>query len=388
MSVIKLLQALIRTESPSGAEDFIARFLKDVLSGVGVDKVWIDGLGNVIALIKGEVGGPPLIVEAHMDVVGPGVLSAWKVDPYSAVIINGKIYGRGAVDTKASIASQIYSISLIRRFLVDTYFVYTTHEETAEGVAFRYVIEESIGRRPGIVIIGEATSLNLGIGHRGRAVIKVVVKGEEAHASMPEEGINALRAIAKFIHMLSTVQLRKDPLLGTETIEPTIISCSSRDVPQIPGLCTLLIDMRIIRDTAPNDVLAKFRPICDVLIKEALCRDCSLSINRDKLKFWTGEEIEVFEYFPAWVCSDEEVISTSISALKHIDIDAKEYIWRFSTDGVYSGGTLNVPTIGFGPGDERLAHKPNEYVYIKDVELAVKGYAELIKSLNELLSSR
>ncbi|MCD6428673.1 MAG: M20/M25/M40 family metallo-hydrolase, partial [Desulfurococcales archaeon] len=152
LNCVDILKELISVRSLSGREGETASLIKDYLSTAGVDKVFFDRLGNVIAEIKGG-GSGVVVLEGHMDVVDPGDLSSWRSDPFTATVINDRIYGRGAVDMKGAIAAQIQAISMFKEFDVDVYAVYTTHEETAEGVAFKHAITEGIGRRPDVVVI-------------------------------------------------------------------------------------------------------------------------------------------------------------------------------------------------------------------------------------------
>ena len=113
-------------------------------------------------------------MKGHMDVVDLGDLSSWRTDPFTVTIINDRICV-GAVDMKGAIATQILVISMLRELDVGVYATYTTHEETAEGVAFKHATTEEVGKKPDVVVIGEAASLNLGIGHRARAVTEVSI---------------------------------------------------------------------------------------------------------------------------------------------------------------------------------------------------------------------
>ncbi len=388
LNCVDLLKELIKVRSFSGREGEAASLIKEYLSSAGIDKVFFDRLGNIVAEIKGS-GSGVVVLEGHMDVVDPGDLSSWRTDPFTATVIDGKIYGRGAVDMKGAIAAQIQALSTLKELDVDVYAIYTTHEETAEGVAFKHAINEGVGRRPDVVIIGEATSLNLGIGHRGRAVIEVSVFGLSAHASMPQEGINALVAAAEVIREVSrlTDRLGRHPKLGSETAVPTIIKCNSESPPRIPDFCEVLIDVRVVTGTTEESLISEFQSLCERFLRNGSARAVSVRVREDKLKFWTGAEVVAHEFFPAWLNTNNKLIEHVLSAVrKSVNSGAREYVWSFSTDGVYSAGEAGIETIGFGPGDEKLAHKPNEYVSIKELEKAVRGYVELIKALSKYLT--
>ncbi len=384
-AVVKYLKELISTPSPSGKEGELARKLVELLEGAGVDKVWIDELGNVIAVVKGG-GHPTLVLEGHMDTVDVGELSQWSVPPFEGKEINGFIYGRGAVDMKGSIAAQVASVEGFREAEGDVVMVYTTHEETAEGVAFRYALERSLKVRPDFVVIGEATKLNLSVGHRGRAVIEVLVKGRTAHASMPEEGINALELASRAVCSISELRegLPEDPLLGRETATVTTIECSPQVVPQLPDSCRLAVDFRMLPGRDRESVISS--------VKSAVVRSLGegryeVSLLKEVLKFWTGAQLEVEGFFPSWVYRGEAVIKELLTSLNEVGVPAREYAWKFSTDGVYSAGTAGIPTVGFGPGDERLAHQPDERISVKELVKAVKGFRALIEGVFKAFTS-
>ncbi|MEM3949166.1 MAG: M20/M25/M40 family metallo-hydrolase, partial [Zestosphaera sp.] len=170
MDVTEILKKLISVKSLPGDEGDVAGLIKDLLSAAGVDKVLIDGVGNVIAPIKGN-GLGTLVLEGHMDTVDAGDLLQWEVDPFRGMEVDGKIYGRGAVDMKGALASQIKAIEGLKTLESDLYIVYTVLEEMIEGVALGFALSRSVGRRPDVMVTGEPTGLKLGLGHRGRAVV-------------------------------------------------------------------------------------------------------------------------------------------------------------------------------------------------------------------------
>ncbi|OYT52126.1 MAG: hypothetical protein B6U73_00425 [Desulfurococcales archaeon ex4484_204] len=388
MDVVKLLQEMIRVPSPSGREGELARYVRDALGGVGIDKAWIDGLGNVVASVKGG-GLGSVVLEGHLDTVDVGDLGSWGVEPFSGVVVGGRVYGRGAADMKGSIAAQVASLEGLDPLDIDLYLVYTVHEETAEGVAFSYALNESLGGlRPGAVVIGEATSLNLGVGHRGRAVVRVEILGRSAHASMPSEGVNALYGLSELISRLKGVKLREHPVLGGETAVATVADCSPKVVPQIPDKCAAYVDYRVVLGTTEADVTNTLRGLCREVVKAGHALECEVRINEEVLKCWTGREVRAHEFFPPWLSVNEEVVGGCLKALSSVNPSVRTYVWRFSTDGVFSAGTAGYLTLGFGPADEVMAHKPNEYVEVKQLVRAVKGYRLLLRALETYTAKR
>jgi acetylornithine deacetylase/succinyl-diaminopimelate desuccinylase-like protein len=218
LDVVELLKELVRIKSLPGGEGDLANAVKEFLGHAGVDKVFIDSVGNVIAPVRGG-GLGIIVVEGHLDTVDVGDLRQWVVDPFSGALIDGRVYGRGAVDMKGSIASQIKALEDLKTLESDLYVVYTVHEEIIEGVALRHALRDSLRVRPDVVVTGEATSLELGLGHRGRAVVDLEISGVSAHASMPGEGINALEGAALAILKVAEASgnLPAHELLGSES---------------------------------------------------------------------------------------------------------------------------------------------------------------------------
>ncbi len=371
---VEVLKTLISIKSYSGEEREIAYVIRDFLEENGVDKAFIDSYGNVIGVLRGE-GNGKIVFEGHMDVVPPGDLEQWRYPPFEPKIVDGKIYGRGASDMKGAIAAMISSITLITKPSADIYYVFVPYEEIAEGVCFSRAIEETLRITPDLVVLGEATGLNVYRGHRGRAVIKITVRGISAHASMPELALNPINSLADIITRLNSIELPVHNVLGRSTLSPTIIKCEPQSPPMIPDRCEMIIDYRMIPSENKEEIISRIKNAIQQV--EGLI---GVQYLIDRARMWTGKTITIEHYFPAWIYQGELSLHI-LSLIKKYNSKAILGYWRFSTDGVYSAGTRNIPTIGIGPGNEELAHRPNEYVSIKELEASRKIYAELALQL-------
>jgi len=375
-----IVKELIRVPSLSGEERDIAYLIRDYMSLYGVDETLIDNYGNVIGIIKGDIDRN-IVFEGHMDHVPPGDLFNWKYDPYEARIVDNKIYGRGSVDMKGAIASMIYSIRKIKdKDIPSVYYVFVPYEEISEGTLFKKAIEETLEIKPDLVILGEATNLNLYIGQRGRTVIRAEFHGISAHASMPDMGLNALKAASKYIYYLIQYRdkLPEHPVLGRSSVEPTIIECSPKSPPMIPDKCTLTIDYRMILGESRESITSFLNSIARKLIDEGHAIHIDINILIEEAVMWTGKRIIIEHYYPSWLITNNDLVNKVLSILKSRNPLAKTGVWRFSTDGVYSAGEANIPTIGIGPGDEALAHKPNEFIEIDQLFKASVMYSDII----------
>lgn len=371
---------LIRIPSLSGHEENVALYIKDELSNVGVDDVVIDELGNVVALIRNNNHETPLIFEGHMDHVEPGNIERWIYDPYVAKMVGKKLFGRGSVDMKSAIAAMIASAEHLTKFKLERNiaFIFVVHEETAEGLALKYAIEKTLRKKPYLIVLGEATSLNLSVGHRGRSLIEVSIRGKTAHASMPSLGLNSLIAASYAINWVeeNKEKLPKHPILGKSTITPTIIDCSPKISPQIPDLCKIVFDRRIIPGESQTSVLGFFDKLKEDLMRKGFHME--VKVLHEKLRCWTGKIVNVKYFFKSWILNENSmIVKDAYAIIKNINREAKIITWNFSTDGVYSAGERKIPTLGFGPGNEKLAHQPNENIDIDEIKLSVEGYVKL-----------
>ena len=192
--VIELCQKLINEKSYSGHEDGVVRVLSERMKVMGFDEVTVDKYGNLIGCIRGNRPGKKILFDGHMDTVPVTEENEWMYPPFAAEIHDGKIYGRGTTDMKGSLSAMICAASDFandrnKDFSGEIYVAGVVHEECFEGVAAR---EISKAVNPDYVVIGEASTLNLKIGQRGRAEIVIETIGKPCHSANPEKGINAV----------------------------------------------------------------------------------------------------------------------------------------------------------------------------------------------------
>jgi putative selenium metabolism hydrolase len=378
-ALTRFLQDLIRTPSLSHHEGDLARRLAAEMRQVGFDEVRIDRVGNVVGRIGPADGTPKLLYDGHMDTVGVGDPGAWARDPFGGEIADGVIYGRGACDMKGSLAAMVYGA----KTLIDQkvalsgplYVVGIAQEEPCEGLALRVLVEEE-GLRPDFVVLGEATNLQVSRGQRGRLEMKVTARGRACHGSAPQRGINAIYGAARLILGVeaSAPQLPAHPFLGQATLAVTFIENTGGSRNVIPDSCSFYIDRRLVLRETAESALAPIQ----ALIK-AGGADAHAEITEHRSKSWTGYDCRMTEFYPAWLIEAEHpLVKAAVAAIRDSLGRAPELVkWDFSTDGIYSQGIAGIPTIGFGPGDERYAHTVDDQIRLDDVFQGAAVYAQL-----------
>jgi len=383
--VIHYARRFVQIPSLSGEEKELALFIRDVLKELGLDEVYVDELGDVVGFVKGKSLHPLIVFEGHMDHVSPGNLGMWKCQPYSADLIDGKIFGRGTVDMKSALAAMAFAAKDFssKEHEGTLALCFVVHEETIEGTAIGHIIEKEIKEKPDLVILGEATNLNLNVGHRGRAVLKVELNGRTAHASMPELGLNALHAASKLINYVEEELNSNLPVhekLGKASVTTISLDASPKARPQLPDKSEILFDRRMVLGETENDVVEPLKKKISELLNEGAITNGKVQLLEEEVKCWTGKKLKTKDFFPSWLIEEADIVKKALESLQKVGLKAQTQVWRFSTDGVYTYGLKRIPTIGLGPGNESLAHQPNEHIHVKDVKKAVKAYVALAES--------
>lgn len=374
---IEFLRDLIRIRSFSGEEGEMAARVAEEMRRLGFEQVYSDHVGNVI----GRVGKGPqrLLFNGHMDTVGIGNPATWTVDPFGGEIRDGKLWGRGAVDMKGGLAAAIYAVRALLTSDVplkgEIVVAAVVQEEPAEGMAMRALVQDE-GLWPSFVVLTEPTGLDISLGHRGRVELHVTTEGRASHASAPELGDNALVSASRVIFGIQMLagQLGEDSKLGKGSIAVTGIECPSSSRNMVPDLCRLIIDRRLTLGETRDRALNEIRQIME---REGVRGD--VTVAERNVRTYTGYTERGQEYYPPWLMPDDSPLVKAAlrGAERALGVRPRLRTWAFSTDGAFTRGEAGIPTIGFGPGDDRLAHTANEFIPVTDVLLAANGCAQI-----------
>jgi putative selenium metabolism hydrolase len=372
------LRDLVRIPSLSHHEGAVAARLADEMRGVGLDEVWTDRIGNVIGRV-GSGEGPKLLLNGHLDTVDVGDPQRWLHAPYDGVEEDGILYGRGACDMKGGLAAMVYGAKALLDSGVDLagdlYLVGVVQEEPCEGLGMRVLVEEE-GIRPDYVVLCEPSDLQVRLGHRGRLEMQMEVRGRAAHASSPSLGDNAIHNAARLIFGLELLasRLPTDPFLGQGSLTVTEIESEAASRNAVPDRCTFYVDRRLTLGETENKALAEVQNIINTEEMDARVR-----VTEYRSTSYAGYECRIKNAFPAWAMPEHHplVQTTTRCVRETLGYRPRLGRWAFSTDGTYTSGVANIPTVGFGPGEERYAHTLDDQVRLKDVADAARVYARL-----------
>lgn len=379
--IVRFLRDMIAIPAESGREEARCRRVLAEYESLGFDEARIDGLGSVV----GRIGSGPvkILMDGHIDCVGVGDRGQWDFDPFAGKIENGAVWGRGAVDELPAIAAMAYGA----RVLMDRgwpeeitlYLSASVMEEDCDGYCMLHLIETE-GIRPDFVVLGEPTDLAVYRGHRGRLEATITTKGTSAHGAHAERGVNALYKMAPIISDVEQLNTRlaHDDFLGAGSVIVSHIECTTPSLNAVPDSARITIDRRLTVGETQETALAELRALPHL-------GDAEVELLHYDRTSWTGARAEQPKYYPTWVLEEGHPLVQGVADAAAEVLPERPPIsrWHFSTNGVATMGVLGIPTVGFAPGREELAHTTREHVRIDDLVTATAVYSLIPEFLIE-----
>ncbi len=369
------LSRLVRCKSLSLDEEQVQQELIRQMQKAGFDEVRMDPLGNVIGRI-GQ-GSRILAFDAHMDTVDLGNPEDWDFDPLCGDVRDGFVLGRGTVDQKGGAAAFVTAGRILRELAFDRdltlYFIGSVIEEDCDGLCWKFLVEEE-GIRPDAVVVTEPTNLNIYRGHRGRMEMQVSFYGLSCHGSAPERGQNAIYLASKVALEIEKLneRLHHDTFLGKGTITISEFISKSPSLCAVADYARIHLDRRLTWGETKESAVAEIQELINGMKARA-------EVLHYQEKSFTGLTYGMEKYYPTWqIPENHEIIQTGVKVFS--GLFGKQPVvdkWTFSTNGVAINGLYDIPVIGFGPGNEVLAHAPNEKTPVEHLEKAAAFYAAL-----------
>ena len=373
--LVQLLSDLVSIESinPSmkgsnNGEAIIGDYIFEYLKSLGLEverQVALPGRSNIFGRLAGADPRRRLLFEAHLDTMP---VEGMEIDPFTPKVEEGRLYGRGACDVKASIAAMLLALKIAReqgRPKADLYFLGSVDEE----YTFKGILHFLKGRfwAQGAVV-GEPTELDVVIAHKGMVRWRIEVTGKAAHSSKPKEGINAVTKMARIIcriedRMQPILARKTHPLVGSPTLSIGKIQ-GGIQINIVPDRCIIELDRRLIPGEDANSVLDSF----EELLNEMTGEDPELQV---------AMEAPFLVDYPLETEETEEVVGLAKGAISAVLGQAKVKGVPYGTDGSKTA-RAGIPTIVLGPGSIDQAHTANEYVEIEQVVKATEIFARMM----------
>lgn len=396
--VIELARTLVRINSvwdpqDSTSEKEVAEFVAGWASKEGfqvcLDEV-ADGRPNVI--IVWEPGGGPLrlMFEAHMDVVTPGDVSQWTHDPFGGEIEGGKLYGRGANDTKGNLAAMLVAMAALKRSgiaIPGAIVAGVLCDEEGLMLGVQDFIKR--GHADGITgaIICEPQDGLICPVQKGAIRARFLTKGKMSHGAMPLSGLNPLPMLARIVLGLGELEREaidiygQDPFLGWPSFTPTVIRAPVCGPPQlnvVPGSGELLVDIRTIPSQSHKDIIQRLAALGQRVREETRAHyrrsDELMGVRRE---LSVDVEVEVLADRPCTKTPlDHPVVRSVHWAMREVTGKEPQYGGvPGATDGTYLWALKNIPIVTTGAGQREVPHQVDEWVDIEDLVTMAKVYA-------------
>jgi succinyl-diaminopimelate desuccinylase len=318
---------------------------------------------------------PRLIVLTHTDVVPPGDLNAWNTDPFSAVVDEVRVFGRGAEDNGQSLTAALFAAKAVRNCgidpILDVGLVMVADEEIGNEKGIIHLMNQGFFNKNDLILVpdhGEPDGRLVDVSEKSVAWIKVTTKGKQCHSSRPDKGINAFRAAMKFGTMLDEALhdsfARKDKLFDYQfsSFEPTKKDANVQNVNTIPGEDVFFIDCRVLPEYHLDDVMTEMRRIADIVEKD----------TGTKISFDPVLKVEAAAPTPV----DVPIVKMLLSA---IDMVYKNDPYPGGIGGSTVAATLRRAGYHAAVWEtvENTAHSPNEYAVIENMVNDCKVFATL-----------
>jgi len=368
-SAAELLQTLIRIPSVNphgdpGTEhtgeqriaEWLAGFLREIGAQAEVRETSLLGRPNVVARWPSDrPSKPKLLFAPHLDTVS---VAGMTIDPFAAEWRQGRIWGRGASDTKGPMAAMLWALRSMRDKLpslsAEIWFAGLAGEEAGQHGAKALAAAESFD----FVIAGEPTGLDVVHTHKGCTHLKLITRGHASHAARPDLGDNAIYKMADVVRYIRDslareLALHPDPVLGASTISVgTIAGGSKTNI--VPDRCEATVDIR----TLPEQDSPNFLP----------------HLRRRLLGVCPDLGIEVGQSQPLWT----DPAHPLIAGLCKLGAKCAGAPWFCDAAVFAAAGT---PAIALGPGSIAQAHTEDEWIEVAELDRGVEFFGRFLASL-------
>lgn len=355
-------------------ETAVAAFIDGFFRGEGIDSELIpvkDGRCNVVARLSGSGGGRTLILNSHLDTVPPYDMER----PFHPRLEGGRIYGRGAADTKGIIACMIAAMAALKRAGLplkgDLLFTGVIDEEDGSAGTLD-LVKKGLGAEGAIV--GEPTGLDLCLGQRGLEWLEFTFRGSDTHGGGPAGGANAIRMAGLFIakceaELVPALKKRAHPLLGSATMNYGFIRGGSQPS-TVAGECVLQIDRRLLPGEDREASLEEYAALLRSLSAEEPLFDGSMRTME------AGRMEEGYYHTGSLLDPSHPLVQAAAESSARVlgAAPLQRAFTAWSDAGVLSGYG-GIPALIFAPGELAAAHSAHEFMEIKNLLPAALIYA-------------
>jgi len=370
-AVINLTKRLIKSESLSGNERKLATLLAIEMKKAHFNLVQFDEVShNIIGVLQGAGKGKTLVLVGHIDVIPPGLM----LNPFDPQEIDGTklgsrgkvITGRGSCDMKASLAAMISAAGAMKRArsrLKGNFVVIgLANTKTGKSSGITKLLKR-FDIKPDFVVYCGPTNFEINTAHPGQVTFEIITKGKMSNIGNVKEGDNAIYKMNKIITcLIENTTLPEDKRFGkANMIVSSISSLPIDECYAIPSLCKSLLVRQYFKGENPENIRNE---LLELLKKNG----------------YKDQEVEITiknHFAPMEIDPDQEIIKI-IQATKDFVMKKEAKISQWNS-GISISNLLDIdmPVVGFGPGDEKYAHTSIEHIPVEHIRAAIKFFTVL-----------
>ena len=375
--ITNLAQELIKIPSDETAgEKEVCEYLESYLKSLGM-KVLLQKVlpnrPNIIAEVIGDEVGKSIMFNGHVDTVPVGDIKKWSMDPYSAIIKDNKLFGRGSTDMKGAIASMIIAMKFImnnvEKFNGKIIFTGVMAEETT-GLGTQKIVEENI--KADMAVVGEPSDEKIYRAHKGTMWFNLSTYGKLEHSSESNSEsnnaiINMMKLIMEINEISKELETVENNLVGHPSINVGLIDGGTKQN-MIADSCRISIDRRTLPEEKTDEILDKLRIRLDGL--RSLDDRLTFDLEIDTIR----EAVEVAE--------SEQIVQEVKNALNKV-IDKNPIIsgMKATTDMSILVNQGNIPSVIYGPGFIKQAHTVDEFIEVRRLVESSQVYTEILLNI-------
>jgi succinyl-diaminopimelate desuccinylase len=371
------IPSVYRPEEEGGNESSAAGFVADYLRNSGFEvrtEEVAPGRPNVWAVWEGDHPGKSLLFEAHTDVVTEGSAEEWEHPPFGAERAGGRLYGRGACDTKGNLAAAVVAVRAIRDSGVSfpgTLVLCHPVDEEGMMTGIKAFIENGHAEGVDAAVICEPEENQICTSQKGALRVEVAVRGTMAHGAMPLSGVNPVTRAARFVVAVEELERKEverhgeDPFLGYPSLTPTILMGPDYGEPQInviPASAYVALDIRTVPAQSHEELVGRLEDVLARLKTEDPDFDATLEVIEERP--------------PTETPKGEPLVGAMARAHKYLTGEEPRYNGvPGATDGTFLSAWAGIPIVTTGAGEREVPHHADEWVDEEELLAACKLYA-------------
>ena len=381
ISCEELLQAMVGFDTVNSnisgvidAELALSKYLEDLARDMGLatQRLPVSREGfNLLVSHEMAAEAPWLLFESHLDTVS---VEGMTVDPFAGAIRGGRLYGRGACDTKGTGAAMLWALREYAQGAGgpnNVAVVFTLDEEIYKTGVRTFVAEQlpELSWRPTGVVVGEPTRLLPVVAHNGVVRWSIRARGQAAHSSDPAQGRSAISAMVAVVRALEAEYIPRlaafHPLTGKAQCSVNMIAGGAQ-INVIPEHCEIHIDRRVVPGEDPRDI----QPAVEAVLEQVRRQDPNIEVTQNE---------------PAMVDSPldpsggESFAAFVTEVLMDLAMPAQLQGVGYGTDAS-SFGRVGIPAVVLGPGDIAQGHTADEWIDVAELNKGAEIYGALMRT--------